>query len=253
MYFEYQNFEGENDEILEIVSSDSVLGLLKRIDNKNIKISLPLCLDIGKLDGLKSYNRNELLKYCRYDKNFDFYSDIEKLIELSKNAKKIRVWSSHLDSDDYCLLLFICNLLKDKNISVIFSEEFRFSATTISCCDANDILNFENKEHILKKYEIEDYCNEWKKVIDENSELRFMINGNIVSCNIDYFDNKMLDRLKELGEIPINQFVASLMVNPIIPRVIYSDWIYIYLINELEKKKLIKFSFKNNEKYISIA
>lgn len=80
MYFEYQNFEGENDEILEIVSSDSVLGLLKRIDNKNIKISLPLCLDIGKLDGLKSYNRNELLKYCRYDKNFDFYSDIEKLI-----------------------------------------------------------------------------------------------------------------------------------------------------------------------------
>ena len=92
-----------------------------------------------------------------------------------------------------------------------------------------------------------------QEVIDENSELRFMINGNIVSCNIDYFDNKMLDRLKELGEIPINQFVASLMVNPIIPRVIYSDWIYIYLINELEKKKLIKFSFKNNEKYISIA
>ena len=42
------------------------------------------------------------------------------------------------------------------------------------------------------------------------------------------------------------------MGNPIIPYVIYPDWIYIYLIERLEKKEIIKGSIIDGKKYIEI-
>jgi hypothetical protein len=62
MEFELNNFKGKDNKIIEIVSSDSTYGLIEKL-NDNIKVCLPLSLNIGKLDGLKDYNRKELLKF----------------------------------------------------------------------------------------------------------------------------------------------------------------------------------------------
>ncbi len=238
MEFELKNFKGKNNKIIEIVSSDSAYELINRL-NDNIKVCLPLALNIGKLDGLKDYNRKELLKYNKEILETEFSNIINELNDYVKNAEKIRVWSSHLDSDDYCLLLFICNLYKDKKISVIYSDEFDFSATTISMLSLEELKNYEYKEHNLKKYEKEDCISDYNRIIEENTELRYMINGKVISCSIDYFDEEIIKRAKNIENITIYKLIANLMVEPIIPKVRYSDWVYKYFIDELIKKDKI--------------
>ena len=82
MDFKYKNFDGVNDNIIEIVSSDSALGLLKRSGNENIKVCLPLSLCIGKLT-IKPFIRN----ICGV--SYDFTDDFEKLNKLVNNCKKM--------------------------------------------------------------------------------------------------------------------------------------------------------------------
>lgn len=254
------NFEGKNDKVLEIVSGISCYGLLKRSGNNNLKVFLSLDLCIGKLDSIKEFKRDELKEYVKYvstindgpfKNGFDFEYEFKK-IKSFNNVNKIRVWSSHLDCNDYCLLLFICNFFGDKNISVVYSEEYNWYATTCTALAEKEIKDLLKKEHLLKKYEIEQYKEEWKKIVDENTELRFMINGSVKSVDINYFDNEIMERLKTLGEVNIHFLIANLMGNPIIPFVHYSDYIYLYLINRLIDSKFIKKIQKENKIFVKL-
>ena len=245
MDFKYKNFDGTNDNIIEIVSSDSALGLLKRSGNENIKVCLPLLLCIGKLN-TKPFIRN----ICGV--SYDFTADFEKLNKLVNNCKKIRVWASHLDSDDYCLLLLICYLYKDKEISAIYSEEINWGITSIGSVSEIEIPKLEKREHRLPNWQKEDYYKEWENIVKSNKELRYMINGMVVSCDFDSFNSKIIDRLEETGKILISKFVADLMLNPIIPYVIYSDRVYMYLIERLEKIGKINSFIIDNKKYIEL-
>ena len=252
MNFEYTNFDGINDSVIEIVSSYSELGLLKRSGNENIKVSLPLSLCIGDLDSLTPFNRKVLSKYYKGNILYDFTDVFNELKEFANNCKKIRVWSSHLDSDDYCLFLLICYLFQDKEISVIFSEEFDWCATSLSAISEDEVAELENREHILTNRQKEDYCNEWEKVVNDNSELRYMLNGKVVSSSIDIFDDEIIDRLEKMGKINIFKFIGNLMAIPIIPNVIYSDWVYAYLIERLEQIGRIKSNIVDGKKYIEL-
>ena len=251
MNFNYKNFDGINNDIIEIVSSDSALGLLKKCDNENIKVCLPLTLSIGKLNSLTPFNR-KILSQIYKNKSYDFTKDFNKLNKVSNNSKRIRVWTSHLDCDEYCLLLLICYLYRDKEISTIFSEEINHNAFAIGFISEKEIKEFKNKEHILTDLEKENYSNEWENLVNYNKELRYMFNGKIVSCDFEDLSKKITQRLKDTGKIPMLKFIANLMGNPIIPNVIYSDSIYIFLIKKLEKKGIIKSWIINGIKYIEL-
>lgn len=211
-----------------------------------------MCLEIGKLDSYTPFNRSNLKEYYSSDNSFDFTNSFDKLKKIVNSDTKIRVWSSHLDSDDYCLLLLICYLFKENKVSAIFSEEISWYATTLGCIDEKEVVELENKEHILKEYEKEDYYNEWIKIVNDNKELRYMLNGKVISCDINYFDKDILKRLEQLGKIYIYNLVADLMINPIIPGVRYADFIYLYLIERLEKQNYIKSSMINDKKYVEL-
>ena len=152
----------------------------------------------------------------------------------------------------YCLLLYICYLLKEKNISVIYTEELDWEATTLGCITEKELKILEQKEHVLKEMEKDNFSNQWLKLINDNTELRFMINGQVISKDINYFDNDILQRLEKLGKVNIHTLVADLMGNPIIPSVRYADFIYIYLINKLINNKLIEKSVENDVTFIEI-
>lgn len=242
-----------NSIIIDVVASDTEVSLLNRCGNENIKICLPLALCIGKLDSLKPYHREVLSQFLKDGSSFDFTNNFKELEELSQHCKKIRVWSSHLDCDDYCLLLLICYLYPDKEISVLFSEEISWSATTLCSLSEQEVIELAKREHILTKWQKENYSNEWKAVVQSNKELRYMLNGTVVSCNFDFFNHEILRRLKEVGKVSLFSLVADLMANPIIPYVMYSDWIYIFLIERLEKMNKIKSFIIHDKKYIEIA
>ena len=252
MYSTLDNFTGENKDIIEIVSSDTALRKLKNTGNNNLKVCLPLELYIGKLDSLTPFNRPFLKKINGEEKNYNFTEVFAKLKEYAKNCQKIRVWTSHLDADDYCLFLLICYLFKDKKISAIFSEELDWAATTLSCISEKEIPNLEKREHILKEYQKEDHYKEWLNIVKENKELRYMINGTVISCDIDRFDNDIIERIKEHKKIIKYELVASLMVDPVIPYIVYSDTIYFYLIERLEKKGIIKSTIIDNKEYLEL-
>ena len=252
MFYESKNFEGENKDIIEIVPSKSAFGLLRECGNKNIKVCLPLSLCIGKFDSLTPFNRESLKEYFDDEDQIDFTNEFNELKEYVKNCKKIRVWSSHLNCDDYCLLLLICYLFQDKEISVLFSEEIDWEANSFGFVSAKEIKNIEYKEHVLNDCKKKKYSDKWEKVVSENKELRYMLNGEVVSCDIDNFDNDIMDRIKKMGNTYISYAVANLLVYPLIPCVMYSDSVYFYLINRLEKKGLIKSSIVDNKKYIEV-
>lgn len=79
-----------------------------------------------------------------------------------------------------------------------------------------------------------------------------MINGTVVSCNIDIFDSEIINRLEKTGKTYIFKLVADLIGNPIFPYVVFSDWIYIFLIERLEKNNRIISSIIDNKKYIEL-
>lgn len=252
MKFSQEEIVGNNKDIIEIVSSDIALELLNNSGNNNLKICLPLELNIGRLDSLTPYNRQFLKEIYGEEKKCDFTDEFAKLKEYAKDCKKIRVWTSHLDADDYCLFLLICYLYKDKEISAIFSEELDWAATTMGCICEKEIPLLEKREHILKEYHKKDHCKEWENVVKENKELRYMINGTVISCDIDRFDNDIIERLKEKKKITKSKLVADLMIDPIVPYTMYSDIIYYYLIERLEKKGLIKSTIIDDKEYVEL-
>lgn len=221
------------ENICEIVSSESAKKLIKQITNNTV-IDLEMCLNIGKLYTTINNKREELRKYNEILK-YDFTKEIK---EISK-YDNIRIWSSIYDADDYCLLLFLCSKFKEKNIRVIYSNEFNNYATSITNLSIDDLHEYSATEHKLKNYEKEIFIKEWNNIVNENKELRYMINGIVKSVNIDYFDDFILKRLKELGNCPIYKLIGNLMTNPIIEKLYMSEWIYMYLIDKLENSNKI--------------
>lgn len=247
------NFIGNNTDIIEITSSDTNSLLLERSEIDNIKVHLPFSFDIGNLKEMEEFKRNKLNKFIhRDDISYDFKELFDKLKEYVGKAKKIRVWSSLFDADEYCMLLFICHHFKDKEISVVFASEGNIWSWVIPNNSEEDIKYLEKKEHILKNFEKEAFDKQWFEIINSNKELRFMINGTVKSVDLDYFDNDIVERLKSLGKVSKTKLVASLMGDPIIPRCHYASFINEYFINCLINKGLIKSTFEDEKEMVEV-
>lgn len=248
------NFIGNNEDIIEITSSDTVSLLLERSGIDNLKVHLPFSFDIGNLKEMEEFKRNELNKFIPGGEiDFNFEKLFNKLKEYASKAKKIRVWSSLFDADEYSMLLFICHHFKDKEISVVFASEGNIWSWVIPNNGEEEIKELEKKEHILKQYEKEDLDKEWNEIILSNKELRFMINGTVKSVDLDYFDKDIINRLKSIGKVSKIKLVANLMGNPIIPRCQYADFIQEYFIDSLINKGLIKSFFEDNKEMLEVV
>lgn len=246
--FSNKNISGKNKETIEIVDSFSISFLLEQSGNDNIKFCFPFSLDIGKLKGIDNFDRSELKEYIKLDLNYNFKDIFDELSKYLNEANKIRVWSSIYDAEEYCLLLFICHHFKDKNISVIFSNELR-DVNRVNCLDKDEIKEISSKEHILKDYEKDKYDKEWISILNSNKELRFMKNGVVQSVDIDYFDNDILERLKKLGKVEKRKLIMDLISNPIVDKCQYTDFIIEYLIDNLINKGLI---IEDNDGFIEV-
>lgn len=227
---------------IEVVSNLSSNGLLLKssIKNENI-VLLGMHLDIGDLKDLKNYKRS-FLKNIGYNVDVvDYSNKIKFLLDNVRNNKKIRIWSSHKNSNEYMTVLYICNLLEkyDAELYVVYSDEISNEAKSVGELDKEEIKNVDALERKLLKEEIIMYSKIWNSLLNDNSDIRYIDFDNIIkSCSYDYLEEKILSELKKYNEIRVGKFISNLKIDCIITEIDYSE--YPYLIERLINKSEIK-------------
>ena len=235
--------------IIDICENFSALGCLKQYYEKNnIKdymiYALEMYLSIGdiknnRLDFLKKLHK----KYCDYNYTYNYNEVLKEILNNITNDTVIRIWSSMKNDDDYMLLLFLCNFLKDtiNTINVVFSSDYNELQYSINFLDykkVNDVLKYEKT---LSKDEIKDYAKEWNNLVEINSELRVLENGEVKSKRYsDYYDI-LLNILKGIAPCKIGNLIGECMGKEILNDA--SDLVYLTLIDQLidlNKIKIVK-------------
>lgn len=240
--------------IIEVCEGYSSVGVIKKYQDKhnidNLIIPLALFLSIGDIKN----NREEFLrKICP---EIDFKSSNEEFLnELFKNIDKdtnVRIWSSKKNDDDYLLVLYLCNILKDKcdNISVIYTSDYNEYAISLNAVDYKEIKNLLDYEKILTKEEIEQFSKEWINLENINSQMRILENGIVTNKNYSDYDNIILSKLENIGESTIANLIGNLMVDFTINDA--GDLVYLFLIDRLIENKKIVISKKGERHFVDI-
>lgn len=205
--------------VIDICDDYGGLGCLKKhyvdkgITDYNI-YALGLNLSMGDLKG----NREKLFKEWYEDEDFKYYEFLDDVKEKIDEDTLIRIWSSKKNDNDYLMLLYTCNYLRDvtSNISVIFCNEYNEYVRSIAALDAKEIDRLLKYEHKLDKEEIDDYANMWNELVRANSELRILEDGVIKNKEYkDYYDI-ILSILEEKETSTIVNLVGECMAREII-------------------------------------
>ena len=192
--------------MLEIVFSDSEKLLLERssLFNKENILSLTFLLSMGKLDDFEHQAKRTI-----GDIEVNIPSEISKLKNKVKNYENIRIWYASDVNEDYLSMMYVVYLCSDKNIEVVDG----YQRNGISGYADDEIKDLVKESRVLTKEEIQKYILKWNKIYDENSEVRFLNNGEIINESYECFDNEILDKLSSLGESKEWSFIGNCMAN----------------------------------------
>lgn len=220
-----------DSKIVEVALFGSGTGALHNsVFKENIIVDLLVLFSLGDLSNIDKY-LVEVPEEIFHKKIVDDISDsVAKLNEYVDKGYKVRVWSSHYDVDYYLLLLFICNLLKNKvdSLIVLYSDEFNKECYSPGEMTGEELEKLSHKENILSKKEIIDLSNEWDKVVNDNGNVRIIDNGKVKSVSYDYFEEEILDMLKNNDSLR----VMDLSYNLVFKYRIQSD-LFVFLISRL--------------------
>lgn len=234
--------KSNNYTTIDITSSVSGTYTLKEYYKRNnindyCIFCLPLLLSIG---DIKNHLFDREVVCNDYQKNIEeLKNTIDDLLNSVNKDTIIRIYSSKINADDYLLMLYICNLLKDKvnTIKVVFVSDYKdvFSLGALDVPEIKEIL--KNKIELTKE-EVSYYSKEWEELINANSEIRVLYNNKIINKNYSDYDEIILNKLDESKQCKIPQLIAGLLVNSITSS--YEVSVYSYLVDRLIKNKKIK-------------
>lgn len=105
-------------------------------------------------------------------------------------------------------------------------------------------------EHKLSKKEIRNYSNEWQIIKNKKSDMRILENKKVKSVSFDYYNEEILNLLKELGEVKTVRLVGLFMNNHYLQDLVVSYFVD-RLINN-GKIKVIKYGERFFENVIAI-
>ena len=227
--------KSNNYTTIDITSSVSGAYTLKEYYKRNdIKdyciFCLPLLLSLGDI-------KNHIFdREMVYD---NFENTIDDLLNSINKDTIIRIYSSKINIDDYLLMLYICNLLKDKDntIKVVFVSDYK-DVFSLGALDTTEVKEVLNKENILTEEEVNNYSKEWEELINVNSELRVFENNKVINKNYSDYDDIILNELDKLGQCKIPVLVGNLLANAITTS--YEVQTYSYLVERLIKNNKIK-------------
>lgn len=184
-------------------------------------ICLGFMMDIGNIKvQMDSPYRRELI-YSMYAQNQweqdgeteeelknagDVYAkELYRLMEFLDHGEAVRIWYS--DTPYFrCGFYSLCQILKgyENEISAvklpahIVRENCIFSYQSWSEVSAEEFAGFLPYEKALSKEEVRMYAMLWSELIEENSPLRAVVNGKVLSVPEDFYDFLIWKRLKNV-------------------------------------------------------
>lgn len=234
-------------EVLEVVFGNSIYYTIKKsaLGNDNILMFNAL-FNIGDLSNIENFEINIPEELYFEKNNVNFKKEYDIIIDNMKKKNKIRVWTSREDIYSYLIMLYLCSVVKEQNyeLYVLYSDEYDKSCFSPSAMRENELEELSKLEHKLTRQEINDNVRVWEKLVSVNSDLRIIENGYIKSVALDYYDEKILNTLKELGKVKMSKLVGVLMAS-----VYLHDTLYVYLIERLIKNGKIKITLNNDIRY----
>lgn len=235
------------ENIIEVVFGDSLYYTLRTSNffknNKFIKFDalFSIC-DLSNID-IDILTLND--EYCDLISS-ELYYDVSNTYSLKniindlegcvKNSNKIRIWTTHKQIDSYLMFLYICNFFSntDTDLYVLFSDEFDKECYSPSCMNEKELEELSKLEHKLSKEEIKKHSNEWKEILNDNQDMRIIEDNKVKSVTFDYYNDIILNKLNELGEVKMVSLVGSLMSD-----IHFYDTVFTYLIYRLIKDGII--------------
>lgn len=222
---------------LEIVFGNSSNNLLNKINLENSDIlMINMLFNVGDLSNISNYIIDIPKELSFSKKNYCVKEETYTIINNINKKNKIRVWSGHRDIYSYLILLYVSSIIKKYNyeLYVIYCDEYNKDYPSISVMNVDEIKKSIKLEHKLSIEEIENNYNIWNRLIILNTDFRVLEGGIVKSVFLDYYDDYILDTLKELGKVKVSQLIGKLM-----QEVYLQDILYEYLINRLIKNESI--------------
>lgn len=184
-------------------------------------ICLGFMLDIGNIkEQMDSLYRRELI-YSMYAQNQweqdgeteeelknagDVYvKELYRLMEFLDHGEAVRIWYSDTPYSR-CGFYSLCQILKGykneisavKLPAYIVRENCIVSYQSWSEVSAEEFAGFLPYEKALSKEEVRMYAMLWSELIEENSPLRAVVNGKVLSVPEDFYDFLIWQRLKNV-------------------------------------------------------
>lgn len=253
----------DNESMLEITDGLSCLGLLERSNDQfglfpdSEFISMDFLLSIGDISHLDDLTDRHTLDIVINMKN-----RVSEFNEKIKKHNKIRIWTSLNNSEDYLSTLYVLHLLKKRSgkmpeVYIIDASQVPINDKTpdintwnVTCFSENEVKNLLKYEEKLSADNINSLLNIWNDLVQENSPLRICNNNHeIKSVNLDYFDNIILDKLRESGETSITAIIGDITDNYLYEGGDLGCLFYHYRINELIKGKKIRVVKRDEESF----
>lgn len=182
-------------------------------------ICLALMLDIGDIrENIESPYRQELI-FDMYTQN-GYDNSEESLEELQKVGRKyidehqkfmkyalkgepIRIWYSNAPYA-MCGFYYVCNILEDISneiFTVKLPEYIQIQDTVIAYENWGEVVpekfgEFIRYEKKMSKIEIIIFANNWLELVDDNSHLRAVVNGQLIGVPVDFYDHLIYKHIK---------------------------------------------------------
>lgn len=165
--------------------------------NLNDPISLNNCSRKEYIRSMFSFDRHNEQVDMEESINEFWTNCINDLEKLKSNPLQIRVW---LDGtpDAQCGLLFLADLLKDSKTEIhiveLPSKIIQEDNCTVEYYGWSEVEpqlygTFLDKERVLTEKEVSDLAANWQLLKEENSPLRVVENGFVVSADMSYYDD----------------------------------------------------------------
>lgn len=219
--------------MINISFSGSLTGSLKMADYyakqenseiQNLKENLfslwCLDMDLGDISELVLGNkrRNSFVglngdgDFSYRQKRFDgVVKDIEKIEKMVKDGHEVRIWYSE-QAKELCAFCWMLSLLdfwgvENKKIlyvklpqSILFDNGEYETFSNSGMFDSEHLTKLVFGQRYLTESFKEYHIRQWNKAQEENSRMRIVLNGQIVSVNEDFYDSIILSQIGKMDE-----------------------------------------------------